>query len=134
MTINAACTQVTYLGIKLEVPVWQQALQGLLGSAETLLHGSLFFNLLEVPTYDIARLVDTSSDSYPGISFLDNHRNRLYTVDNYLFKQVKGNPTLLLRFFLPSLLQASEVLSLQSIPVRYSAVNSYLHTNQQFLQ
>ena len=133
-TINAACTQVTHLGIELEVPAWQRALQDLLGSAEALLRESLLLDLPEVPKYDVARLVDTSSDSCPGKSFLDDHRNGLHAVDDYLFKQVRGDPTLLSRFFLPSPPQANEASSSSSVRVRHAAVNSYFHANQQFLQ
>ncbi|KAL8794984.1 MAG: hypothetical protein Q9182_007576, partial [Xanthomendoza sp. 2 TL-2023] len=133
-TVNADCTQVTHLGIELNIEAWRGALQELLQSAETILEGSLLLDLPEVPIYDVASVVDTPNDSRPGKCFLDDPRNRLHAVDGYLFRRVKGDPVLTSRFIRSGATDPVEWDIAPTFKLRRSAFNTYFHANQQFLQ
>ncbi|KAL8689011.1 MAG: hypothetical protein Q9218_005217, partial [Villophora microphyllina] len=134
-TMNADCTQVTHLGIELSIGSWRQALQDLYQAAETVLQEDLLLDLPEVPVYSVASMVDTPSDNRPGKCFLDDPRNRLHAVEDFLFKQLQGDPALVSRFFRSNPVAPEEEPD-SSTPsyIRQSVVNSYLHANQRFLR
>ncbi|KAL9606927.1 MAG: hypothetical protein Q9167_008106, partial [Letrouitia subvulpina] len=88
------------------------------------------------PLYTASRLTDTPNDSRPGKSFLDDPRNQLHRVNDWLFKRLQADPGLISRFFKRPIPNRSEPESSNSKPleVRQSAVNKYLSTSQQFLR
>lgn len=135
-TINADCTQVNHLGIELNIDSWRGALRELLGSADDLLAETLLLGLKEVPIYPVSTLYDTPSDTRPGKSFLDDYRNRLYTVDDWLFTRLHTDPDLVSRFF--KQVRKDKIgpnnPPTRPLRVRQSAVNIYLHLHQRFLR
>jgi len=127
--------QVSHPNVELKLDDWRDALESTLASATQTLEEELLFDLGEAPQYPIQNLTDTASDMVPGHSFLDDPRNQLHAVRDWLFHRVRADPKLASRFFKKT---ASSTVSSDDTPipflVRQSAVNDYLHTNQQFLR
>lgn len=128
-TLNEDCTIVTHQDIILHVDHWREELHQLLVSATKELDNELLLNLHETPRYSLSMLHDNVSDLRPGKCFLDDPRNRLHAVNDWLFQQLCVNFNLQDRFF-HSLTEGEDT----SVRWRSSAVNSYLHANQEFLR
>ena len=125
-TVSPDCTQVNHCHIELRVQDWQVMLRRCLVTATEILENQLLFALNEYPRYPARILHDHSGDSTPGKSFLDDPRNQLHAVKDWLFHQWSRHPRLTTAF----LLQRPD----QETVFRPSRVQSYLHANQRFLR
>ena len=128
-TLNEDCTIIIHQDVILHVSHWRKGLHQLLDSATEGLENELLLNLHEAPRYPLSILHDNVSDLRPGKCFLNDSRNQLHAVNDWLFQQLCVNLNLRDQFFHPSTV-AGEV----SVRWRSSAVKSYLHANQQFLR
>ena len=108
----------------------------MLDMASELLRDELLFGLDDVPHYSIAPLVDSPTDLRPGQSFLDDFRNELHAVRDWLFERLQADLGLRHRFFQKKHghLSSSSTTSTQSFRPRQSKVNEYLLTVQRFIR
>ena len=85
ITVNPDCTQINHAHIELRVQGWQIMLRRFLVIATEILENQLLFALNEYPRYPARILYDYSGDSTLGKNSLDDPRNQLYTIKDWLF-------------------------------------------------
>lgn len=160
--INDDATAITHRETTMDIQAWRDCLQTLVTESTELLDDTLLLGLTSAPRYPLSLLQDDVSDSRQGHSFLTCTRNGLQPVDNWLAKQVRENSDLTRQFVVveeplsagratPDLEDRNvatpssppQAFSPSSPPppppprstqYRQSAINVYLHANQEFLQ
>ena len=108
----------------------------MLDSASQLLEEKLLLGRHEAPYYSIRNLVDDFSNSTPGKCFLDDPRNDLYVVKDWIWQRLQANDSLRAMFFkkaTASTPNATEPPG-RSFQVRQGRVNGYLLAVQRFLR
>jgi len=124
-TVDENCTQINHRSVQLNLETWRQGLRALLTSAHQICEDTLLLNLHEAPEHHVENLMDTPGDLRPGKCFLDDPRNDLQTMQNWLFDRVQASPSLTERFFRTS--GEGKLL-------RESAINHFLLADQKFLR
>ena len=135
-SMNEDCTQITHATITLDVEKWRMSIPMMLDSAGRLLEDTLLLGLHEAPHYSVGHLVDDFSDNTPGKSFLDDPRNNLHAVKDWLWQRLQTSDSLRARFFETATIETSEVAAStrRSFRVRQSKVDGYLLAVQRFLR
>ena len=136
ITINNDCTQISHRAITLGIEAWREGLRAMLVSASELLKNTLLLGLDEAPHYPVSMLVDNPSDLRPGKSFLDDPRNELHAVQDWLFRQLQADSQVRGRFFkaIPAARHQAQESTEQSFRIRQSKANAYLLADQRFLR
>lgn len=129
-TVTDDCMQVNHGPVELKLEAWRLALQSTLQHATEVFEDSLLLAIPDAPRYPVSTLCDNTSDLKPGHSFLQDPRNRLDAVKDWLFNRLQATPTLRRRF----IKRANLGDEANTIEYRPSAVESYLHANQLFLR
>ena len=137
-TITDDCLQVNHADIELRLPAWRHALRTLLYEAAELLNTSLLFGLQGLADYPVESLQDNMAELRPGLSFVDDPRNRLHAVKDNVVHQLLQRPELRQRFFKEQMLSPSDA-GLRAEPSQTAGLHLvqldiYLHANQRFLQ
>lgn len=127
-TLNEDCTRVCHLQIDLSLDSWRFALQNTVIQANKILDSSLLFNLKEAPLFPVSLLQDSPSNHLPGQSFLDDPRNNLSDMRDWLFLRFRTSTNLQEQFF------HGLVSKSQGFRPKLNAFRSYMHSNQLFLQ
>ncbi len=130
-TLNDDCTVINHLHIELRLQDWRSALKQLLEKATDILESSLLFDQGEAPRFPVEVLKDNPGDRWPARCFLDDPRNDLHAVQDWLFHRLQVAPELRAQFFKPNAQISDEPSVLEPRPV---AISDYLHANQLFLR
>ena len=136
ITINDDCTQINHRTITLSIEIWREELRAMFVSINKFLKNILLLSLNEISHYSINMLIDNSNDLRFEKSFLDDLKNELYAIQNWLFRQLQTNSQIRDRFFkIISIARHQDSKSTkQFFRIRQFKVNAYLLTNQRFLR
>ena len=134
--INDDCTQINHRTITLSIETWREELRAMLVSISEFLKNILLLNLNEVFHYSIIMLIDDSNDLRFEKNFLDDLKNELHAIQNWLFRQLQTNSQVRDRFFkiISIARHQDSKFTKQFFRIRQFKVNAYLLTNQRFLR
>jgi hypothetical protein len=124
ITISENCMQITHQIVILRMTSWRQNIIFMIDFVNKFLKNILFFDQHDASLYSINSLIDNYVDNKSDKSFLDELKNQLNVVKNWLYNRMKAISTLRRKFFFVN----------NSIKIRQSKINNYLLTMQQFLR
>ena len=112
--------------IDLSLDCWRSALQNVVRQAGDILDSNLLLGLEDLPFFPLTLLHDLPSNHSPGQSFLNDPRNNLGDVKDWLFTRLQKSTELQGQFFHTD--STSSKLRPKQLVLR-----SYLHSNKLFL-
>ena len=131
-TLNDNCTRVSHMQIDLSLDCWRSALQNVLRQAGDILDSNLLLGVEEVPLFLLTCLHDSPSNHSPGQSFLNDSRNNLGEIKDWLFARLHSSTDLQGRFF--HIGSSSSKSKSSELCPKQLVFRSYLHSNKLFLQ
>ena len=98
-TINDDCTQINHATVNLNIEIWREGLRTMLDAAREILKNTLLLGLGEAPRFPMDTLIDNPSNLQPGANFIDNPRNGLNVVKDWLFGRLQADVKIKRSFF-----------------------------------
>ena len=134
ITINDDCTQINHQTIIMSIKIWRDELRSMLDSINEILENSLLLKFNKVSHYVVFMLIDNSINLRLEKNFLNDLKNELHAIQNWLFWQLRANSKIRERFFKMNLIaRYFDDEFIESIfRIRQFKVNEYLLTKQQF--
>ena len=122
--INVDCMQISHQNVNLNLTQWRQNISAMIHSINVILENDLLLNLHETSLYSVSNLIDNYFDNKFDKFFLDDSRNQLNAIRDWLYKRVQSILILRRKFFKANV----------SLRIRQFKINSYLLAVQRFLR